>query len=122
MEERKKILVVEDEQSMAELLRKRLEKVYSVTTACDGQEGLNKARAERPDLILADVMMPRLDGYHMCRVLKFDEKYRDIPIIVLTSRQRELDRDIAKEVGADDYITKPFKGQELMDSIKRLLG
>lgn len=122
MEERKKILVVEDEESMAELLRKRLEKEYDVTTACDGQDGLNKARAERPDLILADVMMPRLDGYHMCRVLKFDEKYRDIPIIVLTSRQRELDRGIAKDVGADDYITKPFKGQELMDSIKRLLG
>ena len=81
MTEKKKILVVDDEKSMTNLLKKRIESAsYDVSIASDGQEGLNKARLEMPDLIVADVMMPRLDGYHMCRLLKFDEKYKNLII------------------------------------------
>ncbi|MBT3182238.1 MAG: response regulator [Deltaproteobacteria bacterium] len=123
MTEKKKILVVDDEKSMTNLLKKRIESAsYDVSIASDGQEGLNKARLEMPDLIVADVMMPRLDGYHMCRLLKFDEKYKNIPIIMLTSRDNDQDRMTANAVGADAYVTKPFKGEELMSNIKKLLG
>ncbi len=123
MTDRKKILVVDDEKSMTNLLKKRIEAAaYDVSVASDGQEGLDKARIEKPDLIVADVMMPRLDGYHMCRLLKFDERYKNIPIIMLTSRDNDRDRMTANEVGADAYVVKPFKGEELMSNIKKLLG
>jgi DNA-binding response OmpR family regulator len=121
-EQRKNILVVDDEQSIVELLKKRLEKEYNITTAFDGQDGLNKARAEKPDLIVADVMMPRLDGYHMCRLLKFDANYKDIPIIMITSRRTEQDKVNAENVKADALLTKPFKGEDLMENIRKLLG
>lgn len=122
MDAKKRVLIVDDEQTMIDLLRKRIETEYDVIVASDGHEGLDKARAERPDLILADVMMPRLDGYHMCRLLKFDEKYKDIPIIMLTSRIHGQDRKNAEDVKADAYITKPFKGEDLMGKIRGLIG
>ena len=122
MTEKKKILVVDDEKSMTNLLKKRIESAsYDVSIASDGQEGLNKARLEMPDLIVADVMMPRLDGYHMCRLLKFDEKYKNIPIIMLTARAEEVDRIVGFELGADDYVAKPVSPRLLLARIKALM-
>ena len=118
----KHILIIDDEQDMLDLLRPRLEAAgYEVSTAPDGQSGLDKAREEKPDLILLDVMMPKIDGYQVCRFLKFDEDYKHIPIILLTARGQEQDRETGKKVGADGYLTKPFEKEELLNTIDRLL-
>jgi DNA-binding response OmpR family regulator len=120
---KKKILVVEDEAELTGAIRIRLEQAgYEVLTAYDGQEGLEKARAENPDLIILDLMLPKLDGYKVCRMLKFDEKYRKIPVVMLTARAQEKDEDLGYEVGADAFITKPFKYQVLLAKITELLG
>ena len=119
----KKILVVEDEVEINELVCSRLEiSGYEVISAQDGLEGLEKARKEMPDLIILDIMMPKLNGYHVCRMLKFDEKYKSIPIIFLTARGQQYDKDVGKEVSADSYIAKPFDGEVLLKEVNRLLG
>lgn len=119
----KKILVIDDERDLVETITFRLEAAgYKVITAGDGQEGLDKAREMKPDLILLDIMMPKMDGYQVCRFLKFDEEYKDIPIIMLTARGQESDKNTGKNVGADDYVTKPFDGGELLLKIKKLVG
>ena len=121
-ENKKKILLVDDEFELVKMIKFRLEAGgYSVITAYNGQEALNKARQEKPDLIILDLMLPKIDGYKVCRMLKFDEKYRHIPIILFTARAQETDRDMGKEVGADAYIVKPFEPQELMGKIGELL-
>jgi DNA-binding response OmpR family regulator len=118
----KKILLVDDEESLVQLLSERLKfNGYEVITASDGQEGFEKAKKEKPDLILLDVMMPHMDGYQVCRLLKFDQRYKDIPIIMLTARTQEIDKKTGKETGADAYITKPFESQDLLKEIKKLL-
>jgi len=86
------------------------------------REGLRRAQDEKPDLIILDVMMPKADGFKVSRMLKFDVKYRDIPIIMLTARAQETDRATGKDVGADAYITKPFDGPALLAKIQELLG
>jgi len=119
----KKILVVDDEQDLVEMVTARLEaNGYEVISAYDGQEGLRKAQQEKPDLIILDVMMPKADGYKVSRMLKFDVKFKDIPIIMFTARAQEVDRQTSKEVGADAYITKPFEPEVLLAKIKELLG
>lgn len=121
-ENKKRILVVDDESELVEMIKFRLEAGgYNVITAYNGQDALDKARSEKPDLIILDLMLPRIDGYKVCRMLKFDEKYRHIPIILFTARAQETDRDMGKEVGADAYIVKPFEPQELMGKIVELL-
>jgi len=95
---------------------------YEVLPAYDGQEGLDKARKEKPDLIILDLMLPKMDGYKVCRMLKFDEKYKKIPIIMFTARAQETDKEMGEEVGADAYITKPFEPQALLAKIEELLG
>lgn len=118
----KKILVVDDESQLVDMVKMRLEaNNYLVLTAYDGQEGLEKARKEKPDLIILDLMLPKMDGYKVCRMLKFDEKYKNIPIIMFTARAQESDKKMGEEVGADAYITKPFEPQALLDKIKELL-
>ena len=118
---KKKILVVDDEPQLLEMVQIRLEAAnYEVITAADGQEGLEKARNEKPDLIVLDLMLPKLDGYRVCRMLKFDEKYKNIPIILFTARAQDSDRQMGKEVGADVYITKPFDSEVLLAEIKKL--
>ena len=118
----KRILIIDDEQDMLDLLRPRLEAAgYEISTALDGQEGLNKAREEKPDLILLDVMMPKMDGYQVCRFLKFDEEYKHIPIVLLTARGQAQDKETGKKVGADGYLTKPFEKDALLDTISQLL-
>ncbi|MCU0640540.1 MAG: response regulator [Candidatus Margulisbacteria bacterium] len=118
-----KILVVDDEPDVASLLTLMLKaQGYTVVTASDGQEALEKARSENPDLILLDVMLPRMDGYKVARMLKFDEKYSQIPIIMLTAKIQERDRQTGLEMGANDYLTKPFDTTALLDKIKVLLA
>jgi DNA-binding response OmpR family regulator len=120
---KKKILVVEDEAELTGAIQIRLEQAgYEVLIAYDGQEALEKARTENPDLIVLDLMLPKIDGYKVCRMLKFDEKYKKIPVVMLTARAQEKDENLGYEVGADAFITKPFKYQVLLAKITELLG
>lgn len=115
-----KILVVDDEQSIRELLEFNLKKNgYETLTAADGREALQKA--EGTDLILLDLMLPEIDGIEVCRRLKTAARTADIPIIMLTAKAEEVDRIIGLEMGADDYVAKPFSMRELMARIKAVL-
>lgn len=119
----KRILVVDDEPDLVEMVKMRLEaNGYEVITAYDGKEALDKAHKENPDLMLLDLMLPKIDGYKVCRMLKFDEKYKHICIIMFTARAQESDEKIGMEVGADAYMVKPFEPQKLLSKIKKLLG
>jgi len=121
--DRKRILVVDDEEDILNVLRFRLEaNNYEVLVASDGQEGLNKARSEKPDLMILDLMLPKIDGYKVCRMLKFDEAYKAIPIIIFTARAQKQDEELGMEMGADAYISKPFEPEILLGKIKELLG
>lgn len=117
-----RILVVDDEPSILELIRVNLEREgFGVDTASDGPAALEAARHGQPDLILLDVMLPGLDGLAVCRALHNDSVTRDIPIIMLSARGDELDKVLGLEMGADDYITKPFSPRELLARIKARL-
>jgi len=117
-----KILMVDDEIQLLAMVQMRLEAVgYEVITANDGQEGLEKAKSENPDLIMLDVMMPVMDGYKVCGLLKNDARYKDIPIILFSARAQKDDQDVGNEVGADAYITKPFEAPVLLAKIEELL-
>ena len=121
--DKKRILVVDDEEDILSVLRFRLEaNNYEVLVASDGQEGLNKARSEKPDLMILDLMLPKIDGYKVCRMLKFDEAYKTIPIIIFTARAQKQDEELGMEMGADAYISKPFEPEILLGKIKELLG
>lgn len=118
-----RILVVDDELDIVETIRFVLEaKGHEVLEANDGMEGLERARQSNPDLILLDVMMPKLDGYKVCRMLKFDDQYRNIPVVLLTARTGPKDVSTGEEVGADEYLTKPFDVEEVIDLVDRLAG
>lgn len=120
--EKKRILIVDDEEDIISMLKVRFEAGnYEILTASDGQEGLNKARQERPDLIILDLMLPKIDGHKVCRMLKFDESYKNIPIIMFTAKVDEKDRDISLQTKADAYISKPFEIKMLMDKVSELL-
>ena len=113
------VLVVEDEENILEVLRYRLEREgYAVHTAVDGEEGLNLARSTNPDLIILDVMLPKMDGFEICRILRSET---DVPIIMLTARGEEVDRVVGLELGADDYVTKPFSPRELIVRVRNML-
>ncbi|PIV39513.1 MAG: two-component system response regulator [Candidatus Omnitrophica bacterium CG02_land_8_20_14_3_00__42_8] len=121
--DKKRILLVEDEKDMVYAVTLQLEaKGYEVITASDGRDGLDKARTKKPDLIILDLMLPKIDGYKVCRMLKFDNKYKNIPIILFTARAQGSDKKIGKEVGANAYITKPFEPGVLLDKIRELLA
>ena len=112
----KKVLIVDDEKNIVEIIAFNLKKEgYEVLKACDGEEGLEKVFSEDPDLILLDIMMPKLDGYEVCRRIR--EK-KNTPIIMLTARAEEVDKVLGLELGADDYVTKPFGVRELMARVK----
>ena len=120
---KKKILVVDDEVQLAEAVKMRLEaNDYDVILAHDGQTALNLARKTSPDLVILDIMLPKLDGYKVCRMLKFDEKYKHISILMLTAKAQEQDRELGFEVGADAYIVKPFESHDLVEKVKELIG
>ena len=119
----KKILIVDDEVDLVETIRFPLEgEGFNVLASYDGEDGLNQARKENPDLILLDIMLPKLNGYKVCRLLKFDERYRHIPILMLTAKTQEKDKTLGKETGADEYITKPFDIEELLAKVKSYLS
>ncbi len=114
-----KILVVDDERILLDTLRYNLSKAgYEVRTAADGEAALRVARQESPDLVLLDVMLPKLDGFDVCRTLRQESS---IPILMLTARDEEIDKVLGLELGADDYLTKPFSMRELMARVKALL-
>ena len=118
-----KILVVDDEIYIVHILDFSLGmEGYEVLTALDGEQALEKARAEQPDLIVLDIMMPKLDGYETCKLLKADDRTRNIPVILLSAKGRHTDQKVGYEVGADDYITKPFSPRKLVERINDILG
>ena len=117
-----KILVVEDEKNITKVVTYNLEREgYQMITARDGEEGLAKARKELPDLVILDLMLPKLDGLEVCRQLKSDPKSARIPIIMLTAKTQETDRVVGLEMGADDYVAKPFSVRELAARVKAVL-
>lgn len=118
----KKVLIVEDERDLAELLAYNLEKEgYQALVASTGIEGLEIARRELPDLMLLDLMLPGMMGTEVCSSLRHSEKTRGIPVLMLTARGDEIDRVVGFEMGADDYIVKPFSMRELMLRIRAIL-
>jgi DNA-binding response OmpR family regulator len=117
-----KILVVDDEPDALELIEFNLRAAgYDVVTAADGAEAVKKARAVAPDLILLDLMIPEIDGLEVCKILRRDANTAATPIIMLTAKAAEIDRVLGLELGADDYVTKPFSPRELGLRIKNLL-
>ncbi|MBC7250391.1 MAG: response regulator transcription factor [Anaerolineae bacterium] len=119
MRARQKILVVEDDRTLLETLEYNLNRQgYQVLTVADGLAALQMARQERPDLIVLDVMLPGMDGFEVCRILR---REITVPILMLTARDEEVDRVVGLELGADDYLTKPFSMRELLARIKALL-
>jgi len=119
---KKKIVIVDDEQDILKTLKIFLEaEGFDVVTASDGVEGLDKIRKEKPDAVILDIMLPKTDGYKICRILKFDKKYRGIPVVIFTAKAQEEDERMGKEVRADAYITKPFDPDVLLAKLKELL-
>ena len=117
-----RILVVDDEPEAVELVEFNLKQAgYAVTTAADGAEALKKARAQTPDLIVLDVMLPEMDGFEICKTLRLEAATARTPILMLTAKAAEIDRVLGLELGADDYLTKPFSPRELVLRVKKVL-
>jgi DNA-binding response OmpR family regulator len=118
-----RILIIDDEADLVSVLRFGLEiEGFEVISAGDGEEGLRLAREQQPTLMLLDLMLPKIDGYKVCRSLKFDERYKNIPIFILSARSGEQDRKLAMEMGADAFVTKPYEMKELVSRIRVRLG
>lgn len=121
-EDTKRILIVDDTEDIVKLVKMYLEHHrYEVITAYDGQEGLDKAKADRPDLIILDLMLPKINGYKICGLLKRDTKYATIPIILFSAKTQEKDIKLGRDLGADAYLTKPFEPEVLLSKIKELI-
>ena len=95
---------------------------YEVVTALDGEQALHKVKSDKPDLVVLDIMMPKLDGYETCKILKTDPETKNIPVILLSAKGRNVDQKMGFQVGADDYITKPFSPRKLVERINMILG
>jgi phosphate regulon transcriptional regulator PhoB len=120
--DRQKVLVVDDEHDIIELLSYNLiREGFDVVTAADGEEALKKIRGEPFDLVLLDLMMPGIQGMELCRILRNDPKTKHVPIIMLTAKTDEVDKILGLEMGADDYLTKPFSVRELIARVKAVL-
>ena len=119
--DKKKILIADDEPNIRLLVSGMLSQDYIVIGASDGEEAIAIARKQNPGLILMDIMMPKMDGYAACSVLKADPATKAIPVVMLTGVGHELNKKLAKEVGADGYITKPFSMEELLEVVTPLL-
>lgn len=121
--DKKRLLIVDDEADLAEMIKFRMENNgYEVLLAHDGQAALEMARKENPDLIILDLMLPKMDGYKVCGLLKKDSRYGHIPIIIFSAKGQEDDMKLGRELGADAYITKPFEPQVLLGKINELIG
>ena len=122
-ENKKTVLLVDDEPDLLESLAIRFKASgYNVLTAIDGLDALQKARTLSPNLIILDLMLPKMDGYKVARLLKFDNRYSHIPILILSARGQDLDKEMGKNAGADDYMVKPFDSVDLISRVKRLLA
>ncbi len=118
-----KILVVDDEAYIVHILEFSLGmEGFEVVTAFDGEEAISKAERERPDLVVLDIMMPKLDGYETCRRLKENDKTKNIPVILLSAKGRSMDQRVGLDAGADEYITKPFSPRKLVERIRAHIG
>jgi two-component system phosphate regulon response regulator PhoB len=118
----RKILIVEDETDVADLLTLNLRKAgFRTSTAADGASGLQKTRDDRPDFIILDLMLPKMPGLEVCKILKSDTATSNIPILMLTAKAEEIDRIVGLEFGADDYVTKPFSPREIVLRIRAIL-
>jgi two-component system alkaline phosphatase synthesis response regulator PhoP len=118
-----KILVVDDEVNITQILEFSIgAEGYEVISAQNGEEAIDKARREQPDLIILDIMMPIIDGYEACRILKSNPLTKNIPVVLLTAKGRDIDKRLGYEVGATDYIIKPFSPNKLIDRIHELLS
>lgn len=118
----KKILVVDDEENIVELVKFNLEKEgYQVFVTYDGQAALDKLQEEDIDLLVLDLMLPEIGGLDICRQIRNDDELSDLPIIMLTAKEKEVDRILGLELGADDYVTKPFSPRELVARVKAIL-
>ena len=119
---KEKILIIEDDKDMARVVEYNLAKSqYRTVCAGDGETGLNAARKESPDLIILDIMLPKMDGLEVCRALRRDAKTASIPILMLTAKAEEVDKIVGLEMGADDYVTKPFSPRELVARVGSIL-
>ncbi len=117
-----KVIIVEDEESLARNLAEKLRSDgFNVVTSNDGEDGLEKIRSEHPDLIVLDIMLPRLDGLSICRIVRHDANTAHIPIIILTARGTEVDKIVGLESGADDYIVKPFSLGEFLARVRAVM-
>ncbi len=117
MEQGKTVLIVEDEKNIVDILGFNLQREgYTTLEAYDGEDGLKKAQEEKPDLILLDVMLPKMNGFDVCRALR--ESHNHVPVVILTAREEETDKVLGLEIGADDYITKPFSMRELVARVR----
>lgn len=117
-----KVLIIEDDPSLSDVLSYNLEQAgYQVAVANDGQEGLNRAQHQPPDIVILDVMLPVIDGLEVCRRLRSDSALNDVLIVMLTARAEESDHVVGLAIGADDYVTKPFSIKVLLERIKALL-
>ncbi len=120
---RHKIIIADDNADIVEILRMGFEALdYEVVVARDGEEVFAKVYLERPELMLLDIMMPKINGYEVCRRLKADPQFRQIPIVMLTAKSQETDKAWGREVGADAYVTKPFDPEEVEQLVEKLLG
>lgn len=119
---RGKVLVADDEEYIQHILNFSFgAEGYEVVTAADGEEALDKARKERPDVIVLDIMMPKMDGYEACKKLKSDPQTKAIPVILLTAKGRDVDRKLGSEAGADDYVVKPFSPGRLIERVEGII-
>ncbi len=119
----KRILIVDDEPNIVLSLEFLMKKNgYEVETATDGDQAIAAVEQQKPDLLLLDVMMPRKDGYQVCQLLRGREEFNDVRIVMLTAKGRDVEREKGLSLGADDYITKPFSTQDVVDKVSELLG
>jgi two-component system alkaline phosphatase synthesis response regulator PhoP len=119
---KKKILIADDEPTIRLIIRRMLDEDYVVLEATNGEEAVDIARGQKPDLILMDLMMPKMDGYTACSEIKSDQATKVIPVVMLTAVGHEFNKKYAMEIGAEGYVTKPFNHQELIDMITPLLA
>ena len=117
--EKTRILIADDEQTIRSLVRRILSDKFVVLEASDGEEAVAMARQHKPDLILMDIMMPNMDGYNACSLIKAAQTTKSIPVVMLTGLVYELNKKLAEDIGADGYITKPFTTRKLLETISK---
>jgi len=118
----RKILIADDESEIRTMVNRMLGREYLILEASNGSEAARIARLHKPSLILMDIMMPDMDGYSSCSVIKNDPETKDIPVIILTGIEHELNVKLSEEMGADGYVTKPFSLEELLETVDRFLN